>query len=249
MAKGRDKILRILQVDKIDRLDGGNIELEKILKYTEPFQFLDANGDPINVNQVPDLQTVITLIMAATSGQSETVYKATFTQADITDGYVNYGLTGTQVTISEISKDSSGATLWTEAGGAQAGRNVAVDGAQYITIWYVGEAAVVLPDTYKLVNNSSINTTYTLSGNQNLTAGQTVQNPIIAGQAISANVLDGQQLVYTVYDSGGGVVVTLTQTGSGSINGVPMANGERQEFIYTNAGTESGFTFTFPITI
>ena len=90
--------------------------------------------------------------------------------------------------------------------------------------------------TYKLVNNSEVDTEYTLESVVTpLVVGQTIENPIIIGQAIGAQVMDGQTCTYTIYDSEGEVVYTVTIIGEAFINGNSMVANQNQEFIYINS--------------
>lgn len=98
-----------------------------------------------------------------------------------------------------------------------------------------GDTPPVNVFTYKLVNDSEIDTEYTLqSVVVPLVAGQTIENPIIIGQAIGAQVMDGQTCTYTIYDAEGAVIYTVTIIGEGFINGNAMLANQNQEFIYSD---------------
>lgn len=93
-----------------------------------------------------------------------------------------------------------------------------------------------LPNTYRFVNNSSIDTEYSITGLTPLVVGQTVEGNITLGMSLLGLIQSGQQLRFRRYNADGTVDYELVSTNPPSnqtgTTAVDLTKG--YEFIYTD---------------
>ena len=109
--------------------------------------------------------------------------------------------------------------------------------------WIVGYEPYVAPTpsypstgTYRLVNKSTIDTSYFITSSIPLLAGQTVNNAFTSGQSLIGSIAIGQKLNFTRYLSNGDVdtELELTNPPSTQLNTSVMDLTKSYEFIYTD---------------
>ena len=93
-----------------------------------------------------------------------------------------------------------------------------------------------LPNTYRFVNNSSIDTQYSITGLTPLVAGQTVSGNVTLGMSLLGLIEEGQQLRFRRYNADGTVNLELVSTNPPSFQtattAVDLTKG--YEFLYTD---------------
>lgn len=109
--------------------------------------------------------------------------------------------------------------------------------------WIVGYEPYATPEptypsagTYRLVNNSSIDTSYFISSSIPLVSGQTVNAAFSFGDTLIGSISNGEKLNFTRYLSDGTVDLTLELTNppSTQLSTSIMDQNKSYEFIYTD---------------
>lgn len=187
-------------------------------------------------------QPVFNLPLASPSGS---VKQLAFTESDLTNvsdgmGDLVLPFTGGQIALGLISRSGitegvpSGSLVNNLSGGQVSSYNAISAAPQYGIVYYVGESASFQATVY-LNNESSQNATYHLGdGVGTLLPGNTDSFNAIPGLFVSVDILSGQTLQYTIYNSDNSVYFTNTLIGPGTQNGLPMTNDRNQEFIISN---------------
>lgn len=176
------------------------------------------------------------------------VKKFTFTESDLTNvadgmGDLILPFTGGQIAIALISRSGitggipSGNIVNSLAGGQVNSYNSISAAAQYGIVYYVGDPVQEPVFQAKIIiqNNSSQNVVYH-GGDAvgTLLPGNGINENAIIGFTFSVDVVEGQNIVYTIYNSDGSEYFTNTVIGPGTQNGLPMTADKSQEFIITN---------------